>query len=52
MPRSVYTVLYVDPATGFLKRLEFDTHRDREDKIRELKAAGVRELTRGSFETG
>jgi len=51
VPRSVYTVVYIDPATGFLKREEFDTHRDREERIAKLKNAGVREISRGHFET-
>ena len=48
--RTVYYINYIDPETGFLKREEFDHHRDMEPRIQELKAKGVKHFTRGHFE--
>jgi len=50
VPRTVYTILYMDPATGFLKREEFDTHRAQETRITELVKRGVTRIQRGHFE--
>lgn len=50
-PRRIYYINYIDPETGFLKREEFDTHRDADKRIAELKADGVRHTTTGSFES-
>jgi len=51
-PRRVYYINYLDPKTGFLEREEFDSHRDRDTRVAELRKASVTRITEGSFETG
>jgi len=51
-PRRRYYLNYIDAKTGFLRREEFDSHRDRDTRIQELRKAGVTHITEGSFETG
>ena len=48
MPR-IYYINYLDPKTGFLKREEFTRHRNQEERIRELRAAGVKHIIEASF---
>ena len=50
-PRRVYYISYIDPATGFLKREEMDSHRIQEARIEELKTKGVKHFYKGSYET-
>jgi len=45
----VYYVTYIDPKTGFLKRVEFDSHADAMELVRSLQAQGVHVMT-GHFE--
>ena len=49
-PRRVYYINYLDPETGFLKREEFDRHRDQEDRVAELRAQGVTRITKSSYQ--
>lgn len=48
-PKRIYYVNYIDPATGFLKREEFTSHRARSDRITILKKQGVTNFNIGSF---
>jgi hypothetical protein len=50
-PRVIYYINYIDPVTGFLRREEYTEHRRLDDRIRELRAAGVKYITEGKFET-
>jgi len=50
MPKRVYYLTWLDPTTGFLKREEFDHHRDLEARLRELRQKGVTHTTQGAFE--
>lgn len=45
----VYYIRYIDPKTGFQKREEFDTTRERTKRIEELKKEGVTTLAVGSY---
>jgi len=49
-PRRIYYINYLDLKTGFIKREEFDRHRDLVDRIAELRAQGVTRITEGSYE--
>lgn len=49
-PRRIYYINYIDKETGFLKREEFDRHRDQTTRISKLKAEGVTHITPGSYE--
>ena len=50
-PRRIYYINYIDPKTGFLKREEFTTHRDMVERIAKLRAEGITNFNKGSFET-
>lgn len=50
-PRRIYYINYIDPATGFLKREEFDSHSDMDTRIQELKKRGILHFNKGSFES-
>jgi hypothetical protein len=49
-PRTIYYINYLDPTTGFLKREEYTEHRRQEERIRQLRAAGVRYITEGQYQ--
>ena len=51
-PRRIYYINYLDPKTRFLKREEFESHRDMEARIQELKDLGMVHFNKGSFERG
>jgi len=49
-PRRTYYINYIDPRTGFLKREEFDSHRDQMNRVDELKRQGVMYISHNHFE--
>jgi len=51
-PRRVYYINYIDAKTGFLRREEFDSHHDQENRIAILTKEGTTRITKGSFEVG
>jgi len=49
--KRVYYITYMDPDTGFLRREEYDTHREQEDRKRMLRRMGVVRIHQGSYRT-
>jgi hypothetical protein len=45
--QPIYYINYIDPETGFLRREEFMSHRERDRRMEELRRKGVKHITTG-----
>lgn len=48
-PGRVYYITYLDPTSGFLKRYEATSHKDRDAMVETLRDKGVVHYSTGSY---